>query len=97
MPNRYKALVAKFTQHPDFKKQLLETENAWLIEHTANDRQWADGGDGTGTNFLGKLLMVIRFKFQNETRLKECGMTMDEIKPFPQSFFSAPMTDLLNY
>ncbi len=54
------ALRAKFTQHPDLRALLLGTGDAHLIEHTANDRYWADGGDGSGRNRLGELLMQIR-------------------------------------
>jgi hypothetical protein len=54
------ALRAKFTQHPTLRALLLSTGNADLIEHTKNDRYWADGGDGTGKNRLGKLLMELR-------------------------------------
>jgi predicted NAD-dependent protein-ADP-ribosyltransferase YbiA (DUF1768 family) len=31
-----------------------------IIEHTKNDNYWADGGDGSGKNMLGKILMEIR-------------------------------------
>ncbi|GGJ26054.1 NADAR family protein [Deinococcus roseus] len=54
------ALRAKFTQHRDLREQLLATGNAELIEHTANDSYWADGGDGHGLNRLGILLMQVR-------------------------------------
>ncbi|MCU0785296.1 MAG: NADAR family protein [Verrucomicrobia bacterium] len=54
------ALRAKFDQHPKLKTLLLSTEDAELIEHTRNDRYWADGGDGTGKNRLGILLMELR-------------------------------------
>lgn len=54
------ALMAKFTQHPDLKMILLQTEEAILIEHTSNDSYWGDRGDGSGKNMLGKLLMEIR-------------------------------------
>lgn len=57
-----KALRAKFTQHEDIKKKLIGTGTAELIEHTTNDSYWADGGDGSGKNMLGKLLMQIREK-----------------------------------
>ena len=56
----YKALKAKFDQHRDLKQILLSTEDAEIIEHTKNDSYWADGGDGSGQNMLGKLLMRIR-------------------------------------
>lgn len=61
-----KALVAKFTQHPELKTLLLSTGTAKLIEHTANDDYWGDGGDGTGQNMLGRLLMEMRERFAKE-------------------------------
>ena len=54
------ALVAKFTQHPELTKILLNTNDAILIEHTTNDSYWGDGGNGKGKNRLGQLLMSVR-------------------------------------
>ncbi|AGP36645.1 Swarming motility protein YbiA [Sorangium cellulosum] len=54
------AVLAKFTQHEDLRRALLDTGDAELVEHTANDAYWADGGDGSGRNMLGKILMEIR-------------------------------------
>lgn len=54
------ALRAKFAQHADLAVLLLSTGEAKLIEHTHNDRYWADGGDGSGKNWLGRLLMELR-------------------------------------
>ncbi len=56
----YTALRAKFTQHAELGEQLLATGTATLVEHTANDRYWADGGNGRGKNMLGILLMRLR-------------------------------------
>ena len=58
------ALHAKFTQHPNLRSLLLHDEDAELIEHTRNDRYWADSGDGTGRNRLGQLLMELRSQFR---------------------------------
>jgi ribA/ribD-fused uncharacterized protein len=55
-----KALVAKFTQHDDLRAILLDTGDAQLVEHTTNDSYWGDGGDGSGKNRLGQLLMSVR-------------------------------------
>ena len=55
-----KALYCKFTQHPDLRRKLLETADKELIEHTSNDSYWGDGGDGSGLNRLGMLLMKVR-------------------------------------
>ncbi len=60
-----RALLAKFTQHPGLKSLLLGTGNAKLVEHTENDNYWGDGGDGTGRNMLGILLMEIRGQIHN--------------------------------
>jgi ribA/ribD-fused uncharacterized protein len=54
------ALRAKFTQHEELTAVLLDTGDAVLVEHTANDSYWADGGDGSGKNRLGVLLMQLR-------------------------------------
>ena len=51
---------AKFAQHPELAKVLLGTGDAEIVEHTTNDRYWGDGGDGTGGNMLGKILMRVR-------------------------------------
>jgi len=58
------ALQAKFTQHPALRSLLVETGDAELVEHTTNDRYWADGGDGTGKNRLGELLMELRARLR---------------------------------
>jgi ribA/ribD-fused uncharacterized protein len=55
-----KAVRAKFTQHEDIRNILLSTGDAKLVEHTENDSYWGDGGDGSGKNMLGRILMEIR-------------------------------------
>jgi ribA/ribD-fused uncharacterized protein len=59
------ALRAKFTQHPQLRSLLLSTADAELIEHSRNDCYWADGGDGSGKNMLGKLLMELRAELRS--------------------------------
>jgi N-glycosidase YbiA len=60
------ALRAKFTQHVALRELLLSTGKRPLIEHTKNDRYWADGGDGKGRNRLGALLMELRAELAAE-------------------------------
>lgn len=60
------ALYAKYTQHAHLQSLLLETGDADLVEHTANDSYWGDAGDGTGKNMLGKLLMLVRAQIRSE-------------------------------
>lgn len=69
-----KALEAKIHQHAEFHDILLWTCDATLIEHTANDSYWADGGDGRGRNRLGEMLMELR----------------DELRKSPRAFLPPP-------
>jgi ribA/ribD-fused uncharacterized protein len=59
-----KAVLAKFSQHDALRQLLLSTCDARLVEHTANDSYWGDGGDGTGQNMLGRILMEVRASLQ---------------------------------
>ena len=53
--------LAKFLQNPEIAEKLLATGDATLVEHTPwKDYYWGDGGDGTGQNKLGVILMGIR-------------------------------------
>lgn len=54
------AVRAKFIQHDDLRAILMGTGDATLVEHTENDDYWGDGGDGSGQNWLGRILMEIR-------------------------------------
>lgn len=54
------AVLAKFTQHDELRAILLSTGDAKLVEHTTNDAYWGDGGDGSGKNMLGRILMEVR-------------------------------------
>jgi ribA/ribD-fused uncharacterized protein len=62
-------VLAKFTQRNDLRDILLSTGDEALVEHTENDSYWGDGGDGTGCNRLGQILMSVR----EELRGKEVG------------------------
>lgn len=54
------ALLHKFEQHDALRQKLVSTGDKELVEHTSNDSYWGDGGDGTGKNKLGCLLMEVR-------------------------------------
>lgn len=54
------AIEAKAAQHPEVREALIGTGHDWLVEHTANDTYWADGGDDSGLNMLGRLWMAAR-------------------------------------
>ena len=64
-----KALLAKFTQHKDLRDLLLGTGQRYLIEHSPYDNFWGNGGDDSGQNHLGSLLMEIRRTIIDCTKL----------------------------
>jgi len=53
------AVYAKFSQHEDLKKTLLSTNDAEIIED-APDQYWGNGGNGSGKNRLGVILVQVR-------------------------------------
>jgi predicted NAD-dependent protein-ADP-ribosyltransferase YbiA (DUF1768 family) len=55
-----KAVTAKFTQDPKLRREITGIpDNAVMVEHTSRDRVWGDGGDGSGKNYLGKILTAV--------------------------------------
>jgi len=55
-----RAVWAKFTQHPNLSKILIDTGDAIIYENSPRDSYWAIGADGKGLNMLGKILMEVR-------------------------------------
>lgn len=55
-----RVVLEKFAQHPSLRDLLLATGDATIVEHTTNDSYWGDGGDGSGRNRLGAILMEVR-------------------------------------
>jgi ribA/ribD-fused uncharacterized protein len=60
------AVRAKFSQHEQLRELLLSTGEAKIAEHTENDNYWGDGGDGSGKNMLGRILMQLREEWRAE-------------------------------
>jgi ribA/ribD-fused uncharacterized protein len=58
--------LAKFLQHPDLRRQLMETGTEELIEDSPVDAYWGCGKDGTGQNVLGQVLMELREELKGE-------------------------------
>ena len=61
------AVRAKFTQHADIREMLLSTGQSKIVEHTERDSYWGDGGDGSGKNMLGRILMEIRDELKDSS------------------------------
>jgi len=65
------AVRAKVRQHADVRETLLATGDAIIVEHTARDRYWGDGGDGSGKNMLGKIFMEVRAELTKDGPFNE--------------------------
>lgn len=53
------AVLAKFTQNPEARVELLDTDERPLVEHRP-DPIWGDAMDGSGKNYMGEILMKVR-------------------------------------
>jgi ribA/ribD-fused uncharacterized protein len=62
----YRGLIAKFTQHDELKTLLLSTVGQDIEEVVPWDNFWGTGRDGKGANHLGRMLMVLRHRLENE-------------------------------
>jgi ribA/ribD-fused uncharacterized protein len=63
-----RSLREKFSQNPRCRDALLGTGDEQLVEHAPwGDFYWGDGGDGTGQNRLGELLMELRSEMREES------------------------------
>src|SRR5262249_28805143 len=54
------AVRQKFTAHAQLAEMLLATGDEELIEAAPRDSFWGCGSDGSGQNWLGKILMDVR-------------------------------------
>ena len=70
-----RGVKAKFVQHPELQKQLLETgerqigeadarDSFWSIGTSENTEKSADPSKWKGQNRLGKILMALRDEFK---------------------------------
>ncbi len=78
----YDANLAKFTQHEDLKKQLLDSGDKIIVEASPTDCIWGvglwatddeilDSKNWKGTNWLGEAIMNVRGILDAEKQLKE--------------------------
>merc|ERR1712176_401978 len=66
----YAVLKAKFARGTEMWRALEATGDTYLLEHNSHngrDVQWSDNSDGTGTNWLGLQLMLIRDEFSGKS------------------------------
>jgi N-glycosidase YbiA len=67
----YEVIKAKFEQNYELTKILLSTGTKFLVHRYKNDKYWGNGGDGSGKNMLGIILMKVRAELQKEMLLYE--------------------------
>lgn len=58
-----RALKLKFTQNKDCFLALMESRDSVIVELSYTDRYWGRTPDGIGENWLGRLLMELRYEF----------------------------------
>jgi ribA/ribD-fused uncharacterized protein len=89
-------LILKFSQNRDLGDMLLATGDARLVEHGHHDKYWADGGDGSGFNRLGVVLMEIREVLKLE-RAHEEFIALAKAQPVViDIMWPSPVADYIN-
>jgi hypothetical protein len=63
------AVRAKFEAHHNLQALLISTADEILIEATVRDDFWGCGADGSGKNWLGRILMELRAELQSTSDL----------------------------
>ncbi len=56
----HKVVQAKFAQNEPLREKLLATGTQPIVQCSPDNDYWGDGGDGSGKNKLGKILMEVR-------------------------------------
>lgn len=77
-----KAVAAKVAQHKHVRDLLISTGDMILVELTRNDSYWGDGGDGSGKNMLGVILMEERQKVRSELYCRKWAELANGVHPF---------------
>ncbi len=62
------AVRAKIQAHDELQELLLGTGNEQLVEAAARDYFWGVGKDGSGQNWLGKILMEVRLELREDIK-----------------------------
>lgn len=61
-----RAVQAKFAAHEELRTLLLSTGEEKIVEDAERDDFWGCGANGTGKNWLGRILMEVRAELRNE-------------------------------
>lgn len=62
-----RAVLQKFSTHPELRAILLATGEELIVENAPKDYYWGSGTDGSGQNRLGQILMEVRAILRGDT------------------------------
>jgi hypothetical protein len=65
----HEAVLIKFLTHIDIQTILISTGDRLIVENSPTDCYWGCGGDKTGQNHLGKILMSVRQEIRQRLAL----------------------------
>ena len=65
----HEAVLIKFLTHIDIQSILISTGDRLIVENSPTDCYWGCGGDKTGQNHLGKILMSVRQEIRQRLAL----------------------------
>lgn len=92
----FNALRMKFDQNPDLIAEYVSSEIPILfVEHTKNDSRWADANDGTGTNFLGKLLTLLCWEYRELAVNPKSDFNVDIVSSQFKKWLELPNVELI--
>eukprot|EP00659_Diplonema_papillatum_P003620 gene3620-5630_t len=67
----YEQTIRQVKQNPEIHALLLSTGGKVIVNHTSSDHFWGDGGDGSGKNMMGVILMAVRKRITFEEKLRK--------------------------
>lgn len=73
------AVLKKFLTHIDIQAILVSTDNQLIVENSPTDYYWGCGGDQSGYNHLGKILMSVRQEI-----CQQSGASLGEREKYPR-------------
>lgn len=76
---------AKFDQNAHCKSFLMASRGKYLVEHTARDNFWGNGGNGSGRNELGKILMKLRGTYGGTAEVRPPAEYISWLTPAPRA------------
>ncbi len=93
----YRGVLAKFKQHKDLQRLLLETGEIGIIEDAQDDSYWGQGADGKGENKAGKVLEKVRREIAFSLELSSSTLTEEQFSRFASQISTEKYIGLQHY